>query len=63
MFSAGTQVRLLHRIGDYPAGTLATVVEMRPDNLCEIDLGTGQRLLISCEALAVSPYLAKPARQ
>jgi hypothetical protein len=51
MFSVGSRVRLLSRIGDYPAGTEAVVVS-RDGDVCEVEFGLGRRYVIQCEALA-----------
>jgi hypothetical protein len=51
MFSVGSRVRLLSRIGDYPAGTEAVVVSWDGD-VCEVELELGRRYVIQCDALA-----------
>jgi hypothetical protein len=51
--SRGDRVYLLARIGDYPAGTSAVVVAEHPDGTYDVEVGSGQRLLVVATALAL----------
>jgi hypothetical protein len=54
VFSPRTKVRLLSRIGAFPSGTVAKVVEINLDGSCVVEFESGTRLSIDCDDLRAS---------
>jgi hypothetical protein len=52
-YTVGSRVRLLTRIGNYPAGTEAVVVAVQRD-VCEVEVELGQRYVIASSAIAAA---------
>jgi hypothetical protein len=53
VFAEGSEVKLLARIGGYPAGTVAVVVDVPDSGTCKIELAAGKRFLVRTSALSL----------
>jgi hypothetical protein len=52
MFNVGDRVRFLARIGEHEPGTPAVVVDVHGDGAYDVELGSGERLLVVESAIA-----------
>jgi hypothetical protein len=60
VFDPGERVQLLTKVGYYELGTIATVVELKPDFTCLVEFASGIRLSVDPSALGKADVRSAP---